>query len=214
MTRQKWILFTVALAIIGSGALTLNRLKANQRLGRPGVKTSPSADSKRLDIYLPEHVLNYDSVLIPTDPGILIGLPHDTSFVQRRYTTVDGDNDQLIMSIVLMGTDRTSIHKPQFCLKGMGWDIDDTESAEDTLRMTRPYPYDLPVMKLLTRRQVPVEGKFLTQRGVYVYWFVADNDLTGDHWVRMRNSATHLLRTGELQRWAYVTCFCRVSAGK
>ena len=133
--------------------------------------------------------------------------PIHTSFLQRRYIVMGNVDDWLLLNVVLMGTDRTSIHKPQFCLKGMGWDIDDTESAGDTLRMTRPYPYDLPVMKLLTTRQVPVGGKFVTQRGVYVYWFVADNDLTGDHWVRMRNSATHLLRTGELQRWAYVTCF-------
>jgi len=212
MTRQKWILFVVALAMIGGGALMLNRLKTHQRLGRPGVKTSPTADGKRLEVDLPEHVLNYDSVAVPTDLG---GLPRDTSFGQRHYTAVDNPNDKFQLNVVLMGTDRTSIHKPQFCLKGTGWDIDDAESAEDTVRMTRPYPYDLPVMKILTTpRQVLMDGGYQTIRGIDVYWFVAEDQLTGSHWVRMRNSATHLLRTGELQRWAFVFCFTTCRPGE
>jgi hypothetical protein len=212
MTKQKWIIFAVALAMIGNGALMLNRLKTHQRLGRPGIKASPIADSKRLEIYLPEHVLNYDSVTVPVEEA---GLPRDTSFGQRNYTAVDNPNDKLQLNVVLMGTDRTSIHKPQFCLKGTGWDIDDTESTEDTVRMTRPYPYELPVMKILTApRQVLKDGKPETVRGIDVYWFVADDQLTGSHWTRMRSSATHLLRTGELQRWAYVFCFTTCRPGE
>jgi len=43
--------------------------------------------------------------------------------------------------------------------------------------------------------------------GIYVYWFVADNQLTESHWVRMGRMSAHLLATGELQRWAYVSFF-------
>ena len=136
----------------------------------------------------------------------------------RRYTTMDTNLasriDALLLSVVLMGTDRTSIHKPQFCLSGSGFDIDDAESAPDTVRVESPHPYDLHVMKLVTSREDVVNGQPVKLRGIYVYWFVADHDLTADHWTRMRKMAAHLLSTGELQRWAYVSCFTRCLPGQ
>jgi hypothetical protein len=214
MNKQKWIILVLALAMIGSAAVTLQRLKSHQRLGKPGIKATAIAGSPRMDIYLPEQVLNYQSELVPMDPGLFVGLPPDTSFIQRRYTPPDNEANQLLLNVVLMGTDRTSIHKPQFCLKGSGWDIDDAVSAKGTVSISEPRPYDLPVMKLLTSRQIPYKGEVRTRRGVYVYWFVADDDLTADHLTRMRKSATHLLRTGELERWAYVFCFATCWPGE
>lgn len=205
MNKQRAILMSLALVLIGGTAMGLHWLKTNQRLGHPGIKTSEIPGSPRLNVYLPEQVLDYDSVMIPTDTNVFNGLPHDTSFAERRYTR---PNDYpLLVNIVLMGSDRTSIHKPQFCLTGSGWNIDDSDSSFDTVRVQSPYPYDLRVMKLLSTREVADnQGKPLTIRGIYVYWFVADHDLTADHWTRMQKMAVHLLQTGELQRWAYVSC--------
>jgi hypothetical protein len=211
MNRQKWTLLLAALALMSSTALALVRMRTNQRLGHPGVKTEVIPGSKRLNVYLPPKVLDYDSEAKPTDTNVLNGLPQDTSFAERRYHASDGKWVQC--NIVLMGTDRTSIHKPQFCLTGSGWSISDAESALDNIRVENPHPYDLPVMKLVTSREaiLPGETKPSTVRGIFVYWFVAENELTGDHWDRMRRMSTHLLTTGELQRWAYVFCFtaCR-----
>lgn len=216
MNKQRAILLVLAIAIIGGTALGMQWLKSNQRLGRPGIKTTAIEGSPRVNIYLPEKVLDYNSELIPTDEGLLTYLPHDTSFVQRRYISPQ-ENDALqrsvglLMNVVLMGTDRTSIHKPQFCLTGIGWNISETESSEDNLRIERPQPYNLPVMKLVATREFNDNGHNIKLSGIYVYWFVADNQLTARHGDRMWRSATHLLRTGELQRWAYVSCFsvCR-----
>lgn len=209
MNKQNLWMLAVALALIGGTAFGMNRLKTTQRLGAPGVKTSAISGSPRLNIYLPEFVLDYDSVVIPTDTNVLNGLPQDTSFMQRRYKAPK--EIPMLLNVVLMGTDRTSIHKPQFCLTGSGWNIDGAESTLDTVRVETPHPYDLPVMKLSTTREVKINGEETKIRGIYVYWFVADHELTADHWTRMRKMATHLLRTGELQRWAYVSCFavCR-----
>ena len=215
MNKQRAILLTLALAVIGGTAFGMHWLKTNQRLGRPGIRTTAIEGSPRVNIYLPEKVLDYDSQLIPTDEGLLIYMPHDTSFMQRRYLSPQDEgiftNIGMMMNVVLMGTDRTSIHKPQFCLTGIGWNISETESSEETLRIERPHPYDLPVMKLIATREFGDNGHNFKLRGIYVYWFVADNQLTARHADRMWKSATHLLRTGELQRWAYVSCFtvCR-----
>jgi hypothetical protein len=110
------------------------------------------------------------------------------------------------VNVVLMGGDRTSIHKPQFCLPGNGWAIDRTETA--SVRVSKPHAYDLPVMKLTaSAAETKSGGQIVNWRGVYLYWFVADNALTEYHWERMWWMARDLIRTGVLQRWAYVTVF-------
>jgi len=213
MRMQRWILLLVAMAMMGGAAATLGGMKKHQRLGLPGVRAVAIADSQRMQIDLPEHALAYDSTNIPTDPGVLAALPHDTSFAQRVYYSPTNMSDQMALMVVLMGTDRTSIHKPQFCLRGMGWDFDDQSIKVDSVLIEKPHPYDLPVARLMLRRQEIVDGKAELRSGIYIYWFVADKELTWDHYARMWRSAKHLLGTGELERWAYVGCLCRCVPG-
>ena len=118
MNRPKWIFALVALLLIGATASELVRLRANQRLGQPGVKTRPLAGSRNLEVVLPEHVLDCTSELMTEDKMVVDTLPRDTSYGQRRYQAPDGFKVQ--MNVVLMGSDRTSMHKPQFCLEGSG----------------------------------------------------------------------------------------------
>jgi hypothetical protein len=207
MNKQKWTFLITALVLIGVTASLLINMKSHQRLGKPGVRTSEIPGSKRLDVLMPTNVLDYTAELQPTDKGLLDGLPQDTSFGRCKYTAPD--KSQLLMNIVLMGTDRTSIHKPQFCLTGTGWNIEDARSVSDSIRVETPHPYDLNVMKLIASRDVQFKGQSAPSKVdlIYVYWFVADRQLTESHWERMRRMSTHLLTTGELQRWAYVSYF-------
>ncbi len=207
MNKQKWILLVVALALIAGGAGLLTGLKSRQKLGPPGVKAHPLPGSIRLQVDLPEQVLDYKSEWVDTDEVTLGTLPSDTSFGQRRYTAPDGF--MLLMNVVLMGTDRTSMHKPQFCLTGTGWNIDPIASAQTKVSVERPIHYELPVVKLIATKQITANGQTAVARGVYVYWFVADDALSASvsGFQRMWLMASKLLRTGVLQRWAYVSCF-------
>ncbi len=209
MNTRKWLLSVVALLMIGSSAGILVRLKSHQRLGPPGVKTIPLAESKNLEVILPELVLDYTSERMEPDKIVIGILPKDTSFGRRRYRA--SDDFVMEVNVVLMGSDRTSLHKPQFCVEGAGLHIDAAASGEESVHIERPLAYDLPVMKLLATGQGEQDGQVRTFRGVYVYWFVAEDAYTAQHWQRMWWMARELFRTGELQRWAYVSCFavCR-----
>ena len=80
--------------------------------------------------------------------------------------------------------------------------------------MDRPYPYDLPVTKFIATREVTVNGRTLSVRGIYVLWFVADSDeYTARHWQRMWWMARDLLCTGVLQRWASIGYFAHCAPG-
>jgi uncharacterized protein DUF3485 len=205
MNKQKCIILALALAMMGGAAGLLTRIRANQKLGMPGIKTTPIPGSIRLEIYLPERVLDYKSEAITPGSWLTQFLPADTSVALRHYT--DQDGFQTLVTAVLMGADRTSIHKPQICLKGQGWEIADYLSEEIKVPMQRPRAYDLPVTKLIATKTGMDNGRPITARGVYVYWFVADHELTASHWTRVLHMAGELLKTGTLQRWAYVSCF-------
>ena len=217
--RSVKVLISVLL-LVGSASGFLTLWKRIQKLGEPGVKVvaEPIYDEKGNraaadSAFLPERVLDYSSEPVPITRLELGWLPKDTTYGRRNYRAPDGF--EMSISVVLMGTDRTSIHKPQYCLTGQGWNIDPSESGITLVRIRRPHPYDLPVMKLTTTAyRDESDGRKTVMRGIYVYWFVADGELTADHLQRMWWMARDLVRTGTLQRWAYVGCFAACWPGQ
>lgn len=218
MKKSRYILVAVTLALIGAGAGVLASLRAGQKLGQPGVKVvqQPTLDAngkvaRTNSVYLPERVLDYSSESLPVTAVELGWLPEDTTYGRRRYKASDGF--EMSMSVVLMGTDRTSIHQPQYCLTGQGLKIDESEAT--TIPIERPHAYDLPVNKLTaTGVGKTAGGEKVIARAIYVYWFVSDNQLTADHLQRMWWMARDLIRTGTLQRWAYVGCLVVCAPGQ
>lgn len=209
MNRNKAILLFIVLALVAATAGILSRYGRDQKLGRPGVKTQPLPDG-RLEVVLPENVSDFTSQELKQNQVTLDTLPKDTSFGQRIYQSPDGLGIQL--SVVLMGTDRTSLHKPQICFSGQGFSIDRTEVVEIPIAL--PQPYDLPLIKLgLTRRADGAETN--TGAAVCLYWYVADGVISADPSAlrRMWLSSKNLVRTGELQRWAYVLCYAPCPEG-
>ena len=205
MKIKEWKIPATALALMAAAAVFLSWWSANQRLGRPGIQTTSAGEAGELKIEFPQHVLDYvgEDRLIPD--GIKDALPPDTTIAVRDYTATDEFWVRLMG--VLMGTDRTSIHQPEFCLKASGFKIIGSEL--DVISIVGPNPYELPVTILRTES----EHKGVKYPGFYVYWFVADGLATAQHWERMWWMAKGLFATGELQRWAYVSCLARTRPG-
>jgi hypothetical protein len=122
------------------------------------------------------------------------------------------DGFQATLGVVLMGTDRTSIHKPEFCLTSQGWQIVRRERAE--LPLATPPGSLLPVQRFtVSYVMVSRSGNVTHVSGVFVFWFVAEDRVTASHQARVGQMAWDLLRTGVLPRWAYVTCFTTCAPG-
>ena len=211
MKNQKWIILAVALVLIAGTAGALIWLRTHQKLGRPGVKADAIPGSVQVKIQLPELVLDFTSTNVPETQGVLDFLPPDTSFAERLYTAPDGFRVQ--NTVILMGTDRTSIHKPDYCLPGQGWNIKDKSVA--TIPVAGAQNYQLPVAKwvLSNSFQTP-DGRKQPVGGLYVFWLVADGEQTPDNYQRMWWLARDLVRTGVLQRWAYVSYFAVCAPGQ
>jgi hypothetical protein len=204
--NRKIILSIITLAMIAGTAVLLAAVP--QKLGRPGIKAAEIPGSTRMEIYLPEHILGFASTNQELDAKSLEMLPPDTSTVQRVY--YKPGILPFVASVVMMGTDRTSIHKAEYCLQGQGLHID--QATTDVVHVAQPQPYDLPVIKIIATGTQSVEGKTITKKCVYVYWYVTDGALSNDRsgMERTLDTTKKLLFTGELQRWAYVRfyAFC------
>jgi hypothetical protein len=204
------------LMAVSAGALQYRQ--SHQKLGVPGVKVvqQPVYDPDGQvvadnSVALPERVLNFESEPIPMERKVLDWLPKDTTYGQRSYKAADGFRTQ--MTAVLMGADRTSIHDPRYCLPGNGWKIEQIEV--DSIPVDKPHAYQLPVQKLtVSRSDVAPDGSPILVRGIYVYWFVAENRVTAQHGQRMIEMGLDMLRTGVLQRWAYISCFSACAPGR
>lgn len=216
MTRQASVILVLVLLMVGGTAGFLVRLQGAQKLGRPGVRVvaEPTLSESETvlathSVYLPEHVLDFASTNLAISSNVVSFLPRDTTYGSRRYWAADGFSVHL--NVVLMGADRTSIHKPQICLLAQGWRFPPAETV--TLTVPRPEPYVLTVKRILTHPRAfkTPDGREDVVRGIYVYWFVADNLLTAEHGERMWWMSRDLVRSGVLDRFAYISFYsiCR-----
>lgn len=209
---KKWLLFFVTLSLIGATAAAVMAFTSRQRLGQSGLIATPVADGTgRLKFDFPERVLDFTSTNVPEADVVLNLLPQDTSYAQRHYVAPDGA--WAMANLILMGGDRTSIHRAEYCLPGQGWQI--VNQAQVKLAIGGPQPYALPVQKWTIRNTyTDAAGHRQEVGGLYVFWFVTDHQTTDSYSEMLLSMLSHLVRTGELQRWAYVSWFSVCEPGK
>jgi hypothetical protein len=204
MNKQKGILFATVMVLLFTTGGLLQHRRSHQKLGEPGIKATSIPDSPLMEIDLPTQVMDFVSKPVPPTLQETNMLPQDTSIVKRHYTSPDVTNG-ISITVVMMGTDRTSIHKPQYCISGQGWAITKKEARNISIPGTSGY--SLPAMRWTLENAYKDEGgKVHPIRGFYLFWFTAENEVTGEHpfWRIMRK----VLLTGVLPRWSYVSYFC------
>ncbi len=190
----------------------IQRLQAKQKLGKPGIVVTKAQTDSGFEVVLPERVLDYTSEKLQPFPEELGMLPKDTSYGRRSYRAADGF--QVLVSVVLMGTDRTSIHRPEFCLTGQGWKIDKDATVVDTVKLA-PSEKVLAYNKMLLDKELQnQDGSKSMAKGLYCFWFSAEGKETPAQWERMWWMAEDLLLDATLQRWAYVACFTICQPGQ
>ncbi len=125
-------------------------------------------------------------------------LPEDTEFVKSAYTNEAGA--RVFTSIVLSGTARDSIHRPQRCLKGQGNSLDGEYDLLVPIEGREP----------LKVRVIKASRTFRTAEGpkayysYYAYWFVGQDRETPSHYARMFWIAWDRVVRSTANRWAYI----------
>ncbi|HEY5792890.1 MAG TPA: EpsI family protein [Chthoniobacterales bacterium] len=157
---------------------------------------------------LPERLGDYRGKDVDISEGERVILPKDTEFAKKAYTDIGGD--VINCQIVLSGGDKRSIHRPEICLPGQGWNV----SSTATMPIKLPSGKTLEVTKLRLTRPVEISPgvrKPLTMW--FLYWFVGDHYTTHDHLRRILRTNLDMLLHNRAHRWAYVIISAPVLEG-
>jgi len=129
-------------------------------------------------------------------------LPPDTGYSRKTYVAFRDPREQVFLSIVLSGRDRTSIHRPELCLVGQGWTI----GGKGDHRFAHPGEPDrtFPVTILRVQREIRgPRGKIIVPQ-LTAYWFVGADVVAGSHGDMFFRDAWQRLTQARADRWAYV----------
>jgi exosortase len=128
-------------------------------------------------------------------------LPPDTGFSRKVYVSLADPSQQVLLSIVLSGRDRTSIHRPELCLVGQGW----------TIRSSFVHRFAYPraaggflATVLRIEREIPAPHGRATVPQLFAYYFVGRDEVVATHWERIARDAWDRVFHARSDRWAYV----------
>lgn len=148
---------------------------------------------------LPERVGDFRGKDQPISEGERVILPQGTEFAKMGYD--DSSGDLVSCQIVLSAGDKRSIHRPEICLPGQGWTIQNQQTVPIALKSGRL----LEVRRLSLVRQVQTpEGGNRPLKMVFLYWFVGNHFMTADHKQRILRTNLDMLLYSRAHRWAYV----------
>ena len=128
-------------------------------------------------------------------------LPADTGLV-RKYYSLPGGQTGIHATIVLSGSDRSSIHRPQVCMTAAGNEIMASRVIRIPLAGREP-PLEVMVLDMLKSytREDGTPGALATY---YAYWFVGKGRETASHLERMYWMGYDRVFHGVTHRWAYI----------
>lgn len=135
------------------------------------------------------------SRMSPAERGVL---PSDTVILKKRYTAQG--KPSFFVSVVFSGENQRSIHRPQRCLPGQGFVIENTR----TLTVPRAANNPLKVEVLSVRTRLGGEGEPQSAFMTYAYWYTGGNYETPYHLDRLAKTALDRIFKNRLDRWAYV----------
>ncbi len=138
-------------------------------------------------------------------------LPPDTQGARRIFT--DAQGRPIFCSIVLEGSDVTSIHRPELCLIGQGWALGDLQ----TVKLVEPGAPGgvLPVSRLSGTRDVPMsDGRIGRSKAIFLYWFVGKDRVTASHPRRIMLTTFDRVFRSRNARWAYFLILAPVGGEK
>jgi len=191
--------------IRAAGVLVLAGITAALCLTTPNINLPSEAG---VEMKLPDRVGEFHGKDQDVSESEKVILPKDTEFAKKSYEDYSGD--QLFCQIVLSGGEKRSIHRPEICLPGQGWNIKSGEvipiklNNGDTLKVTKL------IIARPTETQPGVRREF---RMVFLYWFVGKNMTTPYHWMRLFHANWDRVVNNTNHRWAYVIASAPILEG-
>ncbi len=121
-------------------------------------------------------------------------LPADTRILKSNYSR--GDGGLLAVTVVVSGKSRLSIHRPEMCLPGQGFQIQSTRVRALDLGDGRTLRVNM--VKAARTGERPIS---------FLYWFVNPRREATSHWDRIFSDVWARSVQNRVNRWCMVTVF-------
>jgi exosortase len=195
--QWRWAAAVLASAVVA--ALVLIHVSHLPARGRAGIALSPDGLSPvELPTFLGSDWIGKRTEVTEVERQLL---PPDTGFSRKTYVSLADSSKQALLSIVLSGRDRTSIHRPELCLVGQGWTILGS-SVRSFGYPGRASPFPATVLRI--ENTVVANGVRMKVPGLAAYYFVGGDFIVATHWERLARDAWNRVVHGRADRWAYV----------
>lgn len=127
-------------------------------------------------------------------------LPPDTMLLKKEYSNKSGM--VMLVTVVIAGSEITSIHRPQMCLVGQGYRI----VAQETLEIPIKGRESLSVKVLKLLFQQPSQDRSVKElSSIYTYWYTDGERETYNNFIRSFYMLVDRILFGKMSRWAYVS---------
>jgi hypothetical protein len=120
-----------------------------------------------------------------------IGLPSDTKIIKSIYGNSEGE--EILVTVVMSGETRGSIHKPQWCISAQGFKVISTSFPQ--------YRNNGDKKVAILQLEMPNTK----QHSFFCYWFVGHKYSTPYHTSRVLHMAFERIIKGHATRWAYIS---------
>jgi exosortase len=207
-----WAVPVVIVALALGEAAFLHHLATSPDRGEAGVVlAADELNPVELPAFLGTDWIGRRAEVTPIEREIL---PADTGFSRKVYVSLAEPRRDVLLSVVLSGRDRTSIHRPELCLVGQGWTIDAATRHQFQFPSASGAAGSFPSTVLEVRREMASpHGKVIVPQ-LAVYWFVDSRTVVATHWERLLRDAWNRVTRARADRWAYVLMQTDSSDGK
>jgi EpsI family protein len=139
---------------------------------------------------------------VPVSFHVVRSLPPGTEFLQRWYRKGPADDPSpsyATVTVVISGSDKRSIHRPERCLQAQDWKM----ISRDKLSLPLPDSArrNFPVSRVVA--WLPPRGERREVKGIVFYWYMGSNRLTASNLKRLAYTAWDRIAYGLNYRWAY-----------
>jgi len=134
--------------------------------------------------------------MLPAEKALL---PTDT--ILKRMVYQRGGSPPVVVSLVVMGVDRGSIHRPELCLEGQGRRIGGQHAVTIPLESGRHLASTWLDLTRTSRNDFDRHR----QRITFVYWFFAKERQEGGYFRMLFRMSADLVLRNSVRRWAYVS---------
>ncbi len=195
-----YIVLSVILVLSLAEMLFLGKIAASPARGEVGIVLADGGtDPVDLPAFLGTEWIGRRTAVTAIEREIL---PPDTGFSRKLYVDLSNPSRQVLLSIVLSGRDRTSIHRPELCLVGQGWTVTGTFSHR--FRHPEPGAGFIPATLLRVQREVQTRSGRSIVPQLVAYWFVGGQTTVASHLERVLQDSWNRVSRGRADRWAYV----------